>query len=275
MAAGYTAHHLIQFIDRAMSTSLGEGGAAVLNYGYHIALAVGQLSGLAVSTVMFPGLSEQVGFQELDRARRSINQALELVWGLALPASLGLVLLRTQVVQVLLEHGAFRQQATQDVGTVMAIYAFAMLADALCQPLWRVVYTQRSGKVVLWINGIQTFVRIAANLLLIRQLGYYGLAISAVIGLITQIILLMILAWKSIGWRLSGQSFVVGGKIFVAGSVAYIATLVIKSWLGNSIQGFSPILILLASGISLLIIYTALLIGVFKIYPKTEATTYV
>ena len=266
MAAGYGAHHLILFIDRAMATSLGAGSAAVLNYGYHLALAVGQLSGLAVATAMFPGLSEQVGIQELDGARRSISHALGLVWGLALPASLAMVLLRVPIVQVLLQHGAFPPEATQSVGRVMAIYAIAVLADALCQPLWRAVYAQQKGGQVLLVNGIQTAVRLTANLLLIPQFGYNGLAISAIIGLSLQVILLTLLARRNLRWSLSKQTWILSVKIFTAGFAAYGVTWIVKTWFENSFLAISPIFLLLAGGALILVVYAVLIVGVFKIF---------
>jgi len=274
MAAGYGANQSILFFDRALATSLGAGSAAVLNYGYHLALSVAQLSGLAVSTVMFPGLSEKVGAQEMDEAHRSINHAMGLVLGLALPTSLGLVLLRTQVVQVLLEHGAFQAEATQAVSTVMAIYAFAILADALCQPLWRAIYTQRSGKIVLGVNSIQTIVRVIADLLLIHRFGYNGLAFSALIGLNLQVTLLIAFVSRRLAWKISRRSLIVCGKIIIAGSGAYIVTLAVKTWLRNSIPKFPPIYNLLILGVMLLTIYVTLVMGVFNLFRRNEETAY-
>ena len=72
---------------------------------------------------------------------------------IAFPASLALVVLRIPIVQLLLEHGAFASDATRAVGGVLGIYAFSVLADALCQPLWRVVYATRSGPAALVINS--------------------------------------------------------------------------------------------------------------------------
>jgi putative peptidoglycan lipid II flippase len=273
MAAGYGVNQFILLFDRALATSLGPGSAAVLNYGYHLALSVAQLSGLAVSIVMFPGLSEKVSAQEWDEAHRSLNQALGLVLGLALPTSLGLIMLRTQVVQVLLEHGAFQQEATRAVSTVMAIYAFAILADALCQPLWRAIYTQRNGKIVLGVNSIQTIVRIIADLLLIRQFGYNGLAFSALIGLNIQVVLLIALVSRRLAWKISRSSLIVCGKIIIAGLGAYIVTLAVKTRIETWIPNFPSIYILLILGAVMLTIYVALVMGVFNLLRRSEENT--
>jgi putative peptidoglycan lipid II flippase len=60
LGIGYAVHHLILFVDRSMATTLGAGSVAALDYAYRLAQVVGQLGGLAVSTVLFPSLIEQI-----------------------------------------------------------------------------------------------------------------------------------------------------------------------------------------------------------------------
>ena len=186
LAAGYAAHHVILFVDRAMAIALGVGSAAALNYAYHLALAVGQLSGLAVSTVLFPRLAEQITGGDVSGARTSLAGALRFVVAVGLPTTGGLILLRTPLVRVLFERGAFDSAATAAVSGPLAWYSLAVLADALCQPLWRVVYARRSAWTVLAVNGLQTGIRLLGNLALTPVLGYNGLALSAAIGLSVQ-----------------------------------------------------------------------------------------
>ena len=262
MSAGYGIHHLILFIDRAMATAQGAGSAAVLNFGYHLALTVGQLSGLAVSTVLFPTLSEQIEAQDTLAARRTLSQAMALVLALALPAGLGLIALRRPVVQALLEYGAFTPQDTLAVGASLAIYTLAVLADALCQPLWRLVYAWKDGRLVLAVNGAQTLIRLAANLLLVGVIGYNGLAVSAVIGLTAQAAILIFLARRRLGWQILGPDWRILLRIgFSAGIAALVAFGVRQA---VSLQtGISPWLILISGGCALLLVYGASLVGLF------------
>ena len=259
MAAGYGIHHLILFVDRAMATSQGAGSAAVLNFGYHLALTVGQLSGLAVSTVLFPTLSEQIEAENATAARRTLSQAMGLVLVLALPAALGVIALRQPVVQALLEYGAFTAQDTQAVATSLAIYTLAVLADALCQPLWRLVYAWKSGQQVLAVNGVQTIIRLAANLLLVGVIGYNGLAVSAVIGLSAQLLILMAVAQRRLDWRISRSEWGWITWISAGAGLAALAAVGIRQALERIPAGASPWLILLAGGFGLLLVYGAFL----------------
>jgi putative peptidoglycan lipid II flippase len=192
LAAAYATHHLILLVDRAMATMLQPGSVATLNYAYRLALVAGQLSGLAVSTVLFPRMSEQAVSDDRPGLRAGLAGALRFVWLVGLPATGALIALRQPLVQVLFERGAFDQAATAAVSDVLPWYALAVLADALCQPLWRVLYARRRGWTVLAVNGLQTAIRFLANVALIYPLGYNGLALSAALGLSVQ---LAVLAW--------------------------------------------------------------------------------
>lgn len=273
MAAGYGVHHLILFVDRAMATGLGEGAAAVLNFGYHLALVVGQVSGLAVSYVVFPSLVESVGAKQLDETGKSLRHALGLALSIALPAAAGLIVLREPLVRLLLERGAFSAQSTVEVSAVLAIYTLAVTADALCQPLWRLVYAARKGWNVLAVNGAQTLVRLAANLILIKIMGYNGLAWSAVLGLTVQLLLLGWLARSRFNFTIHLGAWKTAGKLFLAALAAGGAAWCVQQALARYLPDVSYILGLLASGILLLVVDGLLVLPIYKQTQWMRSTT--
>lgn len=264
MTAGYGAHHLILFIDRAMATAQGAGSAATLNFGYHLALTVGQISGLAVSTVLFPALSEEIAADRLPAARSSLSRALGMVLALALPAGFGVVVMRTQIVQVLLEYGAFTAADTRAVELSLAIYTFAVIADALCQPLWRLVYAWKVGSTVLAVNGAQTLVRLAANIILVNYFGYNGIAFSAVIGLMLQLVILIRLAQKRLGWKIPYPDWRWSIEVTLSAGLAALAVFLLKAGIASLHFDLSPWGILILGGVTLLLIYTSFLTGFFR-----------
>lgn len=245
LAAGYAVHHLILFVDRAMATTAGVGSVAALNYGYRLALVVGQLSGAAVSTALFPRMAEQAAQGDLSGLRASLSGAQRFVWAIGLPACTGLILLRRPLVQLLFERGAFDGAATAAVSSVLAWYALAVLTDALCQPLWRAVYAWRMSGAVVAVNALQTGLRFLANLALIRPLGYNGLALSAALGLAVQLAVLGWLVHRRLGsgagqqpaWR---QSY---GSVVVAAAPAAAVMALAARWLAAP-----PLVVLLAGG---------------------------
>ena len=220
LGLGYSVHHLILIIDRAMATQLGAGSVAALDYASRLAQAVGQLGGLAVSTVLFPGLVAYIESKNLAAARRSLAGALYLVWIITLPACLGLIILRAPLVQVLFERGAFHRSDTQMVSQVLTWFALSVLADAICQPLWRVLYAQRQTWTVVTVNGFQTIVRVFANIVFIRYFGYNGLALSAFMGLSLQALILGLLVNRKLGFHSTSSGWREAGFVTLAGVFA-------------------------------------------------------
>jgi putative peptidoglycan lipid II flippase len=244
LAAGYAVHHLILFVDRAMATMLGAGSVASLNYAYRLALVVGQLSGLAVSTALFPRMAEQAAVGDDSGLRSSLAGSLRFVWMVGLPASCGLILLRVPLVEVLFERGAFDQAATAAVSGLLVWYAVAVLADALCQPLWRVLYAWRSARTVLAVNGLQTGVRVVGNIALIQAFGYNGLALSAAIGLSLQLVVLGWLVRRYLGTFLTKGWWREAAKVVLATAVA----ITVAGLLARQLSTTAALVTLLVSG---------------------------
>ncbi|MGD8473261.1 MAG: lipid II flippase MurJ [Anaerolineae bacterium] len=251
LAVAYAVHHTILLIDRAMATTLGEGSVATLNYAYRLALAVGQVSGLAVSTALFPRMAEQVADGDRDGLRSSLAAALRFVWLIGLPACCGLVLLRVPLVEVLYERGAFDHAATAAVSDVLVWYAVAVLADALCQPLWRVLYAWRKTRTVLVVNGLQTGIRVIFNVALIRSLGYNGLALSAALGLTVQFIVLGLLVRRDLAYLFTGDRWRSAAKVVLATALAFV----VAGSLANQFSAVPALVILLISGASGALVY--------------------
>jgi putative peptidoglycan lipid II flippase len=244
-------HHVILLVDRAMATTLSEGSVAILNYAYRLALAVGQVSGLAVSTALFPRMAEQAADGDRDGLRSSLAAALRFVWMIGLPACCGLILLRVPLVQVIYERGAFDRIAAARVSGVLVWYALAVLADALCQPLWRVLYAWRQTRTVLAVNSLQTGIRVLCNIAMIQYLGYNGLALSAALGLTVQLIVLGLLVRHDLRYFLTGEWWRSAAKVVVATTLAAV----VAGLLASELSAQSALVILFAGGTSGTLIY--------------------
>lgn len=251
LAAAYAVHHVILLVDRAMATTLGEGSVATLNYAYRLALVVGQLSGLAVSTALFPRMAEQVGSRDRDGLRDSLAGALRFVWMIGLPACFGLIVLRVPLVQVIYERGAFEHTAAAGVSEVLIWYAVAVLADALCQPLWRVLYAWRKTGIVFAVNGIQTGIRVLCNVAAMQYLGYNGLALSAALGLTVQLVALGLVVRHDLRYFLTAEWWRRAAKVVVATTFAAAVT----GLLTGELSAQPALVILFAGGTSGTLVY--------------------
>jgi putative peptidoglycan lipid II flippase len=200
-------------------------------------------------------MAEQAADQDHPGLRTSLAGALRFVWLIGLPAGVALILLREPLVQVLFERGAFDRTATAAVSQVLVWYTWAVLADALCQPLWRVLYARRTAWLVLAVNGLQTTIRVVCNVAFIGELGYNGLALSAAIGLSTQVLVLGLLVRRDLGRFLTGAWWRGALRVLL---VTTLAALVL-SLTSSQLAGESALVRLLVPGILSGVIYVVLL----------------
>ena len=257
---GYGAHHIILLVDRAMATTLGWGDAAAIHYARNLSLIIVQVSGLAVSTVIFPALAEHMDQQDYERARAGLKAAVRWAWAVAVPASAGMIVMREPLVRFLLERGAFDAQSTATVSLLLVAYSISALADGLCQPLWRLVYARGKPWAVLWINALQTVVRLGLNVAWISTLGVAGLALSAAAGLALQVLVLAVLAAV---WLKVSPAHVFERTWFQEAALVLLAAGLaagLAAWVVVAFQAsFPPAGLLLAAGGSGAVVYAAVM----------------
>jgi putative peptidoglycan lipid II flippase len=91
--------------------------------------------GTAMGTVLVPELTRAVSAGDRASLAHAESRALELAVGLALPAALGLIVLREPIVQTLFEHGAFSPADTAATAQALALLALGLPAHVLVKAL--------------------------------------------------------------------------------------------------------------------------------------------
>lgn len=134
----------------------------------------------ATGAVLIPKLSSAGDMGGADTAVSS--PALQLTFGLALPAAVGLALLAHPIVALLFEHGAFSANDTQATALALTTLASALPALALAKPLSAIFFARErmSQPVMATLAGLAaTF---AAAAVAHRRYGYAGVAAAIAIG---------------------------------------------------------------------------------------------
>lgn len=145
--------------------------------------------GIAVATAIFPTLARLSSDQ--DAFTDTVRRGLRLVVFIGLPASIGLLLVREPIAQVVLQGGEFTEQDTRRVAFVLAGYAPAIWAYSMIQVLTRAFYARgdsiRPVKVAIWFVGLN----LVLNCTLIwTPLREAGLAVSTAVCACLQSIVL-------------------------------------------------------------------------------------
>jgi putative peptidoglycan lipid II flippase len=151
----------------------------------------------------------------MDDFRSTVSSTLRAILFLSLPATIGLIMLRVPLIQVLLERGAFDARSTEWVSAALGFYALGLAGHSAVEILSRAFYalhdTIRPVAVGLGAMGLN----IILSLILGRPaedggMAHAGLALAnSIATLLEMIVLWVLLTRKAEGmpWREVGVSF--------------------------------------------------------------------
>jgi len=151
--------------------------------------------GLALATAIFPLLSRFAVEKKTGEFAATLAQGIRLVIFIALPATVGLILVARPLIKVCFELGDsnFTAFDTEQTAWTLSFYALGLTAYCLQQLVVRAYYSHQDAvtpvKVALWVVGVNFIL----NLILIWPLGTGGLGLATVIGATTQVTILMVL----------------------------------------------------------------------------------
>lgn len=138
--------------------------------------------GVAMGTVLIPQLTRALRAGDATAAAYAESRGLELAAGLALPATLGLILLSEPVVRLLFEHGAFTASDTAATAQALMWLALGLPANVLVKALSPAFFAREDTLTPL----VATFKGVAFALVLAVLLGHWfgasGIAASIALG---------------------------------------------------------------------------------------------
>jgi putative peptidoglycan lipid II flippase len=108
----------------------------------------------SVAIAAMPTFAAQHALGRLDEMRRSLADSLRGVLLLAIPASLGLMLLRQPVIVLLYQRGAFDARSTELVSWALLWYAAGLVGHCLVEVLARSFYALHDTKTPVMVGAV-------------------------------------------------------------------------------------------------------------------------
>ncbi len=219
-------------INLTISTILAsyfEGGPTYLFYGMRLIQFPLGIFGVALATATLPTLSKQAAQGAFDELRTTVTFSLRMVLFVILPSMAGLMLLRTPIIHLFFEHGAFTPQNT--VGTASALLGFSvgLWAFASYRILATAFYSLQDTRTPAVVAIFSVLLNLGLSLWLMTPLGHAGLALAAGLAAIGHALILGIILAKRIQGLLWHQLGTALGKI----GLALIPVLGISSWVAD------------------------------------------
>ena len=138
--------------------------------------------GVAMGTVLIPELTRAVRGGDGDAILHAESRALELAVGLALPATLGLVVLSAPIVRLLFEHGAFTPADTEATSRALSLLALGLPAQVSVKAMSPAFFAREDTLAPLFATLKAFVVAIVAAVLLGHFFGVSGIAAALALG---------------------------------------------------------------------------------------------
>jgi putative peptidoglycan lipid II flippase len=173
----------------ASALPIGMPGAIYYSWSL-IMFPVGAL-GTAAATAIFPTLSRMSALDDLNAVRRTVNRTLRLIVFLALPAAVGLIMLRNPIVDLLYHHGGqWTALATDQTAFALLFYALALAPLSLIEVLARVFYAMKDTVTPVRIALVAVTIDAVLSVLFVHLLppsaGQGGLALATALATAVQ-----------------------------------------------------------------------------------------
>src|SRR5204863_6153341 len=138
--------------------------------------------GVAMGSVLIPQLTRALRSGDQIAVAHAESRGLELAVGLALPATLGLILLSEPVVRILFEHGAFTATDTAATAHALMWLALGLPANVLVKALSPAFFAREDTltPLVATLKGVAFAIVLAV--LLGHWFGASGIAASIALG---------------------------------------------------------------------------------------------
>ena len=194
-----TGSEVISWLPGSLEYPLEPGTASALYFGQRVYQFPLGVFGVALSTVIFPLLSQHAGQGRMDRLREDFSLGLRLVFYIGIPASVGLMILATPLTSLLFRHGEFTADDARQTAQMIWGYGIGVWAYCGVLILQRGYYAVGDRVTPLRIGFLGIVVDLTMNLTLIWPWGALGLALSTALSAILQFALIAWLVQERIG----------------------------------------------------------------------------
>jgi len=161
-------------VNAIIASGLPTGSLTALTNAFTIMLMPQALIAQSTAIAALPTFSAQAARGALGELRLTLARTLRGVLFLALPATLGLVLLRTPIVAMLFERGAFTRQSTALVSWALLWYAVGLPAHAVLEVVVRAFFALKDTLRPVLVSLVAMGLNIVFSLTLTGVFAWIG-----------------------------------------------------------------------------------------------------
>jgi putative peptidoglycan lipid II flippase len=172
------------WVNNILASSMEGGSAASLSYGFSLMLMAQAAIAQSVAIAAMPTFSAQHALGKMDEMRASLAATLRGILLMALPASVGLIILREPLISFLYQRGKFDEHDVQLTAWALLWFAAGLVGHSVMEVLTRAFYAQQDTKTPVIIGTIAMGLNVIFSILFSKffaQIGWFplgGLALA-------------------------------------------------------------------------------------------------
>ncbi len=188
---GAAAYQVNVLVGTLLASMLSEGSVSYLYYADRLVQFPLGIFAIATATAVLPSLSRQAAAGDLESVGKTFRDALQMVSFITLPAMAGLIVLRTPIIALLFERGAFDAQSTRLTAVALLYYGMGLWAFSAVRVVVSAFYALQDMKTPLWAAVASVVCNIAFGVLFMGSMGHGGLALAASLASFVNLALLL------------------------------------------------------------------------------------
>jgi putative peptidoglycan lipid II flippase len=202
---GLAAVQINFLVNTILASSLVAGSLAAINYAWLLMLLPQGVFAQAVATAAFPTFSTQAAKGQRAELRSTLAATLRAILYLALPAAVGMIVLRELLVQLIFQRGAFTETSTQMVAWALAFFALGLPAHSVVEIVVRAFYAMHDTRTPVAVGIGAMVLNVILSLAFIRifeAVGWMalgGLALSNSVAIIVEMAVLLVIIRRRLG----------------------------------------------------------------------------
>lgn len=204
------------FLGMNIHFPLKVGAASVLYYSDRLIQFPLGVFGIAMATAVFPLFSSHAVREDWGSFSITFNKALKFIFFIGIPASLGIIMLREPIIDLLYRRNQFNTESAYRTSQAVLFYAMGIWAYCGLHVLIRAFYSVKDTATPVKIGAMCVGLNLILNLSLIWVLQEGGLALSTAISAIVQIIILTVILQKRLRIKIENEVIVSLQKTVVA-----------------------------------------------------------
>ena len=229
-SAGIVQVHML--VDSQFASYLSEGSVTSIYIADRIMELVLGSYAVAVSTAILPLLSRQAVDRQIGEMKNSINFATRVILFITFPATVGLILLRREIIEVLFQHGGFNAASTELTAWALLFFAPGLSAISMIKIAVPAFYALEDTRTPMKLAFFGLILNIVLNAVLIGPLKNGGPALATSIAAFVNAFALLYEFRKRyglLGFRSVARSTL---KFVIASTALGIVTYVMIHWPG-------------------------------------------